>query len=286
MAQAETPHVKVAALLELGKAAVASGNVERAGEALSAANGLLARLGEAAGAARLRDRALFISVRVARAAGKYGDACSVLDDVVGLETPRKGMVREPTEELLGYELESSSICCERSLYDAARQHYDAALGISGRLGTVAPEHRARLAYMASYQRFASGSMDEQLLSAREALEACLLLGSAHGTLYSSLRLATNFAGVGDEERAYQYSNRALIVARAIDGKEATVEACLHIASALITTRFWRTLDPILFTVEGFARKDTLEWTGLKSFQGKLAPKVGQEAGGGRHVNHG
>jgi hypothetical protein len=127
LAQTETPQVKIAALLELSKAAVASGSVERAGETLSAANALLARLGEADGAARLRERARYISVRVARAAGKYGDACSLLDAVVGLERPRLGAVREPTEELLGYELESSSICCERSLYDAAQHHYDAAV---------------------------------------------------------------------------------------------------------------------------------------------------------------
>jgi tetratricopeptide (TPR) repeat protein len=187
----------------------------------------------------------------------------------------------PALNVVGIEiqLENYRLCnFDRRRVDAGAAIARAA-ALERRTQMASPLHRVQIAYETaiSSERDAGASPQERLLRFAGALDLSLAAGSARGVLNATLGLTHHCANLRDDDRARAYAERAICVARAMDGTDNLVGAIVYTASALLPTRHWRTVEQSLFEVEGFSRPGSTDWIGFKLCQGMLLRRLGRHS---------
>jgi hypothetical protein len=125
---------------------------------------------------------------------------------------------------------------------------------------------------------AEASDDELRLaeqSFRDALELSVASGTVVGALLAMAGLIAHDAARGRDEAAYTTARQALQMAKSVDFNGFLGFVMVEIVGAMLKTRYWRAIDPLVFEVERFAAPRALGRALLKQAQATFFMRMGR-----------
>jgi hypothetical protein len=220
----------------------------------------------------LHDRQLLVSARLAMETGRNADAGFALESLAR----RRGAAEDADEEALDALLECGNWYCQNGSFSRARRMLDRARDISRRLPHAAAHRQIAMTLLAAH--CAEDSIDEFGLEHHwlsEALALSISNGSACGMLEAMNGLMGYFVSTGRDDEVYALAKESLCIAQDAEGTRVLADVGIEIATMMLRTRHWRSIDPLLFEVEKLAQPDTLRWAILKHLQGNFLMRGGR-----------
>jgi tetratricopeptide (TPR) repeat protein len=109
----------------------------------------------------------------------------------------------------------------------------------------------------------------------EALTSSVANGSTTGTLGALGGLMNYSFSIGRSDETYDLAVKGLNIAQETEGNQLLSVFILQCAAALLRTRRWRSVAPLVFESERLFVPGSLKWTFLKQFQGIFRMRCGQ-----------
>lgn len=139
-----------------------------------------------------------------------------------------------------------------------------------------PKRQIGVFLLAAYCAGASGDeLDLTEKYFRDALELSLSGGTLVGALLATSGLIAHGAARGRDETAYAMAHDALRMAKGVDFNGFLGYVLVEIARAVLRTRYWRAVDPLVFELEALAAPRALGRALLKQAQGTLLKRTGR-----------
>jgi tetratricopeptide (TPR) repeat protein len=266
---------KVSVFLCRCSAAIQYGDAALAAESLEAAKQVLTNSKNCGfDNTRLRDMVDLAIVDVAIASGRDAEAGLILESLVKRQSSGRFDHHLSKELALDVFLESCSLHLLNGRYKHARLALSDALRLASTMDNLKSEARVFLAVMsAACCEDSSGSADESILLNSEALALSLSSSSARGVLYAMGGLVRAHLRMEDEGRAFACFQKAVQVARTMEGTKSLVSAAI-LGTGLISTRYWREVGPLLAEAQGHAPPGTLKSAQLQGAVGIHLARVG------------
>jgi tetratricopeptide (TPR) repeat protein len=266
--QASSNAARVETLLELSKAELELGEIERADGFVKAARRLMHMNAEVTSESRAsRSRLRLAEFRVARTRGDDRAADAAMDYLIG-KWNAEGARAMPSE----FDIEILVELCRLRSYEGrrpdAREAIVRAAEMEERMRNLAPRYRAQIACeMAILSEDGLNKPDDRYVQFAEALNLSLAIGSALSALCATVGLTHHYANLKNDDLAKAHAVRALRIARTIEGNACLVNTTVDIANALLRTRHWRVVEPLLEDAKSYIRPGSVEWLGITLFHG-------------------
>jgi tetratricopeptide (TPR) repeat protein len=275
VADASPPLLKAKASLVLSEASLEFGSAGGAMMALNAARNLLSRditISDPARAVFLESR--LTEYRIVTALGREKEAESLINALLKDVQPIKPV--EPFYELLlEAHLEFGRFCIYSGRLDEGRTALTRACDLMPYNQSLAQRYAAQLAFIRAYLYVESSvHSSERTLKLNEALEAAITCGSSQWALAALILLGRHYSHLSQDDHAQAFVERALEVARGMEGTWALAMASVDGAFCLLNTKYWRASEPLLYGIESSVQPGTAWWASLKRQQGKLLSKLG------------
>lgn len=201
-----------------------------------------------------------------------------IDVGTSLETLARSHIKsaQADEEALDAIIQCGDWYCQTGMFDKGRKMLDYARELGRQITYIPARLQSALALLAAHcaQR-ACDEFDLEYHLTSEALALSVLNGSVRGILGATAGLMQYCASGGRDEWAYDLAQEGLRIARDTEGSQLLSQFALQVAGALLWTRYWRALDPLIFEVEKLHHPKSLNWAYLKEFQGVFLMRVGQ-----------
>jgi hypothetical protein len=110
---------------------------------------------------------------------------------------------------------------------------------------------------------------------RDALELSIVSGTVVGALLAMAGLTAHDAARGRDEAAYTTARQALQIAKSVDFNGFLGFVMVEIVGAMLKTRYWRAVDPLVFDVEHLAAPRALGRALLKQAQATFLARTGR-----------
>ncbi len=220
----------------------------------------------------LYDHQLLIDARLAIETGHNADAGRALESLAR----RRIAERQTDEQALDALVECGNWYCQNGRFSQARNVLSRARDLHQRLPHVAAQRQIAITLLAAH--CAEDAIDEFGLEHHwlsEALALSISNGSACGMLEAISGLMGYYVSAGRDDDVYALAKESLCVAQGTEGTRILADVGVEIVTMLLRTRYWRTVDPLLFEIEKFAQSGTLRWTILKHLQGNFLMRAGR-----------
>jgi tetratricopeptide (TPR) repeat protein len=220
----------------------------------------------------LYDHQRLVGARLAIETGRNADAGRALESLAR----RRFAEQEPDEETLDTLVECGNWYCQSGKFSHARNMLDRARDVSERLPRVAAHRQIAVTLLAAH--CAEDSIDEFGLEHHwlsEALALSISNGSACGMLDAMNGLMGYYVSTGRDDDVYALAEESLCIAQGAEGTRILADVGIEITTMMLRTRYWRTVDPLLFEVEKLAQPGTLRWAVLKHLQGNFLMRAGR-----------
>jgi tetratricopeptide (TPR) repeat protein len=219
-----------------------------------------------------------IEFRVAKTVGKSDEATVLMDRLV-----RHGPEATPnanSEELeIAIEVEHCHFCIINGWFPDAATAFSRVESLSRRARHVSPEQQVNVSIMAAlssaHQR--TNARYDSLERLNDTLELSLNFGSVRGVLSATIGLMHYWADVADDERASVYAERSIQLARRVEGAAGLVTVAVDVGAAMLATKHWRMLNPLLFEAEALALPGSRNWTAIRGLEGNLLRRLGHRS---------
>jgi tetratricopeptide (TPR) repeat protein len=166
--------------------------------------------------------------------------------------------------------------CQTGNFAQGRKMLGCARDIYRRLPYASGRQEGALALLAAH--CAQESRDKFGLEYQwltEALTSSVANGSTTGTLGALGGLIQYSLSIGRFDETYDLAVKGLRIAQETEGNQLLSVFILQCASALLRTRRWRSVAPLVFESERLFVVGSLKWTFLKQFQGIFRMRCGQ-----------
>ncbi len=220
----------------------------------------------------LHDHQLLIAARLAIETGRNADAGPALESLARRRIAEKII----SEEALDALVECGNWYCQNGRFRQARNTLAHARDIIQRVSQISAQRKIAVTLLAAH--CAEGAIDEFGLEHHwlsEALALSIANGSACGMLEAINGLMGYYVSAGRDDQVYALAKESLCVAQDTEGTRILADVGVEIATMLLRTRYWRTVDPLLFEIEKLAQSGTLRWAILKHLQGTFLMRAGQ-----------
>jgi hypothetical protein len=278
LADTHAPASKALTLLKLGDAALRLGDVPRAQESVRIARDFAAHA-RGQDSIEIEILAQLIEYRLAMYGGVHEEAFRIIRGLSGESDP-------PLVDRLDRDDVRIEVLLERCRSAAYEGQLSTANAAVARAAAIAKDNssiplpqRVEIAvFGASFAQDGINDPGTRLLGLNEALTFAFAAGSAMGALFASIGLAHACTMLRDAAHAKSHADRALQMARLMDGRQPLLFTVASLAPVLMRLQRWADLDPLLFDIESCAVPMTDLWVNLKLSQGALlAYRGGNEA---------
>jgi tetratricopeptide (TPR) repeat protein len=267
---------RVAVELRLANTFISLGFTDRAAELLRTSRAATTYRDGDPSARWLDDVIQLTQARLAIETGRDADAGRALDSLAR----RQVFARQANEESLTAIVECGNWHCQNGEFAKARSMLRHAENLARRLPHATGKRQISVALLAAH--CAEDSVDEFGLEhywLREALALSVANGSICGTLEALHGLMNYHASTGNADEVYALAVESLRVAQRTEGTRILADTAIEVATMILRTKFWRTVDPLIFEVEKLTQCGTLRWTILKHLQGCFFLRRGRYAAG-------
>jgi tetratricopeptide (TPR) repeat protein len=108
----------------------------------------------------------------------------------------------------------------------------------------------------------------------EALSLSISNGSTHGVLAAISGLMFYYGSVGRDDEVFTLAEEGLRIAQTTEGSRALEGIGIQSVVILLRTRYWRSVDPLIFEIEEVALPESFNWGVLKQAQGVYLTRTG------------
>lgn len=279
---ASTDEIKLQALAELANAFLVLGDVASARNTVNGAQSLL-ESGVLADNDEiwLRLRLDLIRSKIERADGHYDTAHNVLRQVVG-ELGRRGTDNRALAEVaLDTTIESCKQQIEGGGFELAQRDIERAERFSRRfdLSSVPREIEIQLlrACLATIglRGGPKSSPGDGLYLYSEALRRSRAVGAVRGALNANIGLMAHFTYLQCDDQSRDNATQAIALARLYRSESILASTVLDVADAILCTKHWRMILPLLQEVKPAVRTGTLGWVYHRTFEAICLKRLGR-----------
>jgi tetratricopeptide (TPR) repeat protein len=180
------------------------------------------------------------------------------------------------EEALDALVECGDRYCQTGLFDKARKILNHVREASRQIPHISARQQSAMALLAAH--CAQQTCDEFDLEyhwLNEALALSVSNGSVQGILGATAGLMQYCVSAQCDDSTYGLAEEGLRIAKTTDGSRLIGNFALQVAGAILRTRHWRAVDPLIFEIEGLMVPGSFRWAYLKEFQGLFLMRDGQ-----------
>jgi tetratricopeptide (TPR) repeat protein len=184
--------------------------------------------------------------------------------------------RQVDEEALDTIIECGDWHCQTGLFDEARKMLDHARELGKQIAHIPPRQQSAIALLAAHcAQEACDEFDLEYHWLNEALALSISNGSVRGILGATAGLMQYCLSAQRDEWVYGLAQEGLRIAKGTEGSALVGHFALQISGALLRTRYWRAVDPLIFEAEALLDPGSLRWAYLKEFQGLFLMRADQ-----------
>jgi hypothetical protein len=206
------------------------------------------------------------------------DGARGMDAGTSLEILAKSHIKRKQidEEALDTIIECGDWYCQTGLFDKARKMLDQARELGRQITHIPPRQQSAIALLAAHcAQEACDQFDLEYHWLSEALALSISNGSVQGILDSTAGLMQYFVSAQCDEWTYGLAQEGLGIAKDTEGSRLLAQFALQSTGALLRTRYWRAVDPLIFETEKLMNPGSLRWAYLKEFQGLFLMRAGK-----------
>jgi tetratricopeptide (TPR) repeat protein len=266
---------KVAAYLGETRAHIQYGSLNRALESLQAAKRCLKSIASNEGAfTSLHDECELTAVDVCLASGDQASARVSLSGLLKRRSRQRAKNHVADELTLTVLLEGVSLHVMDGRFSPARNLIRDARALISTIEQPRSDFRGFLAVMeAASCEDGARSVDECIVFYDEALRISLSAGSARNALYALWGLMRCHLQIAEENPAFRCFESGVQIARTMEGTKPILSAAIA-GTAMISTRYWRSVWPLLQEVGPFAAPGSLKCAQLRAALGMCLARQG------------